>query len=268
MEHFTSVKKIIDKYGLVKTEDMEDVNETYDENLTIELLKNKIKVDSLILIGVTDIEEKKKIKKDLLYEAYCFLSKIYGNPPTTINIEGELLTPTEFKDKYLKNYLNDYITVTTLSKEALFESYSFIPSVYLEDKEKIIKLSKEEFKSAIVSQLKDEISVWFSAELSTAFDSKNQILDYNAYKFNEYLNIKEVNKNEKMRLDIIDYDHAMCITGVLIENNEIIQYKVDNSYGKYGKFKGNLIMTSSFLDNCVITAVINKKYITKKDKDM
>lgn len=60
---------------------------------------------------------------------------------------------------------------------------------------------------------------------------------------------------------MINYDHAMCITGALIKDKEIKQFKVDNSFGYHGKHKGHLIMTNSFFENCIITLIINKKYI-------
>lgn len=263
---FYFCKKIIDKYGLVPSKDMKEVDENYDDSLTIELLKNKLKTDSLILKNIKDIEVRKILKSDLMYEAYEFLSKIYGNPPTICEIKGELLTPCEFKEKYLKNKLDDYVTTTLLSYDVLSDSSSFIPNMYLADKEEIITLPKDEFERAIIKQLKDGISIWFSAEESTTLDAENGILDYNAYSFNEFLSIKEVSKDEKMKLDIINYDHAMCITGALVLNGEIVQYKVDNSFGNVGRFNGNLIMTPSFLENCVITAIINKKYINMNEE--
>lgn len=258
---FYFCKKIIDKYGIVPSKDMKEVDEKYDDNLTIELLKNKLKTDSLMFKGIKNTEEKKKIKQELVYEAYQFLSKVYGNPPTSFNIKGEELTPNQFKEKYLQDKLDDYVTTTLLPKNVLLESFSFIPSMYLEDEEEIITLSKEKMKQAIIRQLQDGISIWFSAEESTTLDSLNGILDYNAYDFNRLLNIRNISKNDKMKLDIINYDHAMCITGALVIDNQIIQYKVDNSFGDFGKFHGNLIMTPSFLENCVITTIINKKYL-------
>ncbi len=263
---FYFCKKIIDKYGLVPSKDMKEVDENYDDSLTIELLKNKLKTDSLILREIKDLEERRKIKKGLIFEAYQFLSKIYGNPPTSFEIRGELLTPIDFKNRYLKNYLDDYVTTTLLPKNVLFDSYSFVPSMYLADKEEIITLPKEELERAILKQLQDGISIWFSAEESTALDSKNGVLDYNAYNFNKKLRIKEISKNDKMKLDIINYDHAMCITGALFIKNKTVQYKVDNSFADIGRFNGNLIMTPAFLENCVITLVINKKYINMNEE--
>lgn len=258
---FYFCKKIIDKYGIVPSKDMKEVDENYDDNLTIELLKNKLKTDSLALKGIKNMEEKKKIKQELIYEAYQFLSKIYGNPPTEFYIKKDKFTPKQFKEKYLQNKLDDYVTTTLLPKDVLFESFSFVPSMYLENEEEILTITKEKMQEAIIKQLQAGISVWFSAEESTTLDSLNGVLDYNAYDFNRLLNIKDINKNDKMKLDIINYDHAMCITGALVINNQIIQYKVDNNFGNIGRFKGNLIMTPSFLENCVITAIINKKYL-------
>lgn len=258
---FYFCKKIIDKYGIVPSKDMKEVDDKYDDNLTIELLKNKLKTDALILKGIKNLEEKKKIKEELVYEIYQFLSKIYGNPPTSLNIKEEILTPKEFKQRYLQDKLDEYVTTTLLPKDVLFESFSFVPSMYLEDEEQILTISKETMQKAIIKQLQEGISIWFSAEESTTLDSLNGILDYNAYDFNRMLNIKEIAKNDKMKLDIINYDHAMCITGALVINNLTIQYKVDNSNGNIGRFNGNLIMTPSFLENCVITAIINKKYL-------
>ena len=65
----------------------------------------------------------------------------------------------------------------------------------------------------------------------------------------------------KLRLDMINYDHAMCITGALIKDKEVKQFKVDNSFGYHGRHKGHLIMTNSFFENCPITFIINKKYL-------
>ena len=64
-----------------------------------------------------------------------------------------------------------------------------------------------------------------------------------------------------MLLDMVNYDHVMCITGALVLDHEIKQLKVDNSFGNHGRFHGQLIMTPSFLENCVITVILNKNFI-------
>ena len=133
--------------------------------------------------------------------------------------------------------------------------------MYLKESEEIITLEHNKIKEAIISQLKDGIGVWFSTEESTSLDYETNILDDNAFKYDEVLNIRKLPNNYKLSLDITNYDHAMCITGALVKDKEVKHFKVDNSFGYHGKYKGHLIMTNSFLENCVITLIINKKYI-------
>lgn len=257
---FNSCKKIINKYGLVTSKYMKEVTNKYDANMVIELLRKKVKTDATVLINRNG--ENDEILKDILIsEAYIFLSKVIGNPPTTFEYKKEKLTPLEFRNKYLKTTLDEYVTVTSYDKESLEQSYSFIPSMYLKENEEIITLNHDKIKKAIISQLKDGIGVWFSAEESTSLDYETNILDDDIFKYDEILNIRKLPNSYKLSLDITNYDHAMCITGAYIKNGEVKQFKVDNSFGYHGKYKGHLIMTNSFLKNCVITLIINKKYI-------
>lgn len=257
---FNSCKKIINKYGLVTSKYMKEVANKYDANMVIELLRKKVKTDATVLINRNG--ENDEILKDILIsEAYIFLSKVIGNPPTTFEYKKEKLTPLEFRNKYLKTTLDEYVTVTSYDKETLEKSYSFIPSMYLKENEDIITLNHDKIKKAIISQLKDGIGVWFSAEESTSLDYETNILDDDIFKYDEILNIRKLPNSYKLSLDITNYDHAMCITGAYIKNGETKQFKVDNSFGYHGKYKGHLIMTNSFLRNCVITLIINKKYI-------
>lgn len=258
---FHSCREIVNKYGLVPTEDMKEVDNKYDDFLTIELLRDKIKCDVLSLMDMKTKEEKRKKKKEFMYEVYQFLSRVYGNPPTEIDYRGSVMTPLEFKTRYIGDTLDDYVTATSFKKEVLLNSYAFIPNIYLNDVEEIVELPITKIKNAVVKQLKDGISVWFSSEESTMLDYDENVLDDELYNLNGLLNIRNVSKDKKILLDMINYDHAMCITGALVREKGVEQFKVDNSFGKHGKYKGQLIMTNSFFENCVITTIINKKYI-------
>lgn len=261
---FHFCREIVNKYGLVLTKDMNELNNNYNDSLTIELLKDKIKCDAICLIGVKTKKEKQTKKKKLMYKTYQFLSKVYGNPPTSFEFQGKQITPLQFKKQFLNNTLDEYVTITAFTKKALFNSYSFIPNIYLNSKEKIIRLPINQIKESIIKQLSDGISVWFSAEESTTLDYEDNILDDKLYNLGELLNIKNISKNKKILLDLINYDHAMCITGALIEENILKQFKVDNSFGKHGNYRGQLIMTIPFFENYVITTIVNKKYIAQK----
>lgn len=258
---FHFCREIVNKYGLVTSKYMKEVNSNYSDRLTVELLREKIKIDATSLMKIRFKSERKKKKEKLMYEVYQFLAKVYGEPPIDFEFDGEVITPLEFKNRYLKDALDDFVTVTSLESDALFGSYSFIPNIYLNNNERIVHASSNKIKDAIIRQLRDGISVWFSAEESTTLDYDDNILDDKLYDVYKMLNIDNLSKKNKMILDIINYDHAMTITGALLDGDEVKQFKVDNSFGRHGKFKGQLIMTNSFLENCVITVIINKKYL-------
>lgn len=262
---FQFCREIVKKYGLVPTKDMNELNENYDDSLVMELLRDKIKCDAVSLLGIDLEDDRWGKKKELMYEAYQFLAKVYGNPPKKFKFQDEVLTPLQFKEQFLGNALDEYITATSFRREALLDSQSFVPGIY-SGREEIFELSADEIEQVIVRQLREGVGVWFSAEESTTLDYENGILDDKLYNFGELLNIKDISRDEKLLLDVVNYDHAMCITGALIDGGKVRQFKVDNSFGRYGKYGGRLIMSESFFRNCVITVVVNRKYLGVGDE--
>lgn len=252
--------QIVNKYGMVPENIYSDANSKFDGSLALELLQDKIKGDALSLISLNK-EEKNNMKSKLMKEAYCFLAKIYGNPPLKFMFFDEDITPLQFKEKLVGNDLDNFVTVTNFDLNSFFDSNEFIPSIYLNDKEKIIHLDYDKQINAIARQIQAGISVWFSAEESKTLDYNDNILDSNLYDFNKLLNINNISLNEKLILGIINYDHAMAITGVNIENGIVTKFRVDNSFGFHGQFKGKLIMTDKYFKEYVITTIIDKRFI-------
>lgn len=251
--------KIINKYGIVPEKEMPDVNDKYNEFLTIELLRDKIKSDALLLMNKK--EDKEKLKKTLMNEAYNFLAKVYGTPPLDFTINGSNYTPLQFKEWLTGDSLDNFVTVTSINIESFYNSNAYIPGIYINNNEEVRYLDHDNQKKAILKQLKSGISVWFSTEESKTLDYKDDILDTNLYDYNHLLSIRDISKGDKIALGIIDYDHAMAITGALVENDEIKQFKVDNSFGYHGQFKGRILMTSDYFDNYVITTIIDKRFL-------
>lgn len=257
--NFHYCKQLVDKYGIVFEEDMPTSIHFHAKEI-IELLKNKIKSDAKILLS-SPKELFPILKKKLMKEAYDFLSQIYGNPPTFLFYEQVFYTPWEWKECYLQNHLDDYITLTTYPISVLHQSFSYLPSVYLHQREIIQQVSIEQMKHAIIEQLKDSIAVWFSCEESTSAYYDGNVLDPNVFRYSDLFHISSLSQQEKLIGDFIRYDHAMCITGALLLNQEIKQFKVDNSFGNHGLYQGHFIMTNDFLEQCVITINVNKKYL-------
>ena len=116
-------------------------------------------------------------------------------------------------------------------------------------------------KHAIIEKLKDSIAVWFSCEESTSAYYDGNVLDPNFFRYSDLFHISSLSQQERLIGDFIRYDHAMCITVALLLNQEIKQFKVDNSFGNHGLYQGHFIMTNDFLEQCVITVIVDKKYL-------
>ncbi len=258
--NFHYCREIVNKYGIVPTAVMPEVGRNYNDALTMELLRDKIKADATTLMGIDEKEKRLKKKSELIYQVYQFLAKTFGVPPRKFEFRGVEYTPQEFREQFLRDKLEDFTTVTLFDKDALMNSQAYLPSIYLSDTEVILHLTPEKARDAIVKQLIGGISVWFSAEESTAANYDDGILDDKMYDFAEMLKIRKLAAEEKLTLGMINYDHAMCITGALVEKEKVKQFRVDNSFAD-GKYGGQMIMTDSFLENCVVTMVLEKKFL-------
>ncbi len=257
--NFHYCKELVDKYGLVLESDMKD-SPNYQAGDMIELLKTKIKADSKLFFGKSK-EEKIVLKKRVMQDAYHFLSQVYGNPPTHFYFDRKEITPQKWKERYLQDELDHYITLTPYSIHTLQSSFSFLPSIYSKKEEVMKQVSMEKMKQVVLHQLQDDIAVWFSCKESTTLDYDVNILDPNIFDYSKLLQIMPLSKQEQLLGDIIQYDHAMCITGAWVKNDEVKQWKVDNSFGIHGRYQGHLIMTNDFFEQDLITVIVHEKYL-------
>lgn len=258
---FHSCRSLALKYGLVPQSAMPDGIAHYDAKLMIELLRQKIKGDAFVFLNSSK-EEKLALKRKVMKESYQFLLKIFGLPPQEFSYHNKLYTPLTFFQELSFSPLNDFVTVTSYSKDQFFNSYNYIPNRFLSQNEEIIICNFDKMQSAILKQIQDGVAVWFSAEESTTSNYSKGILDPNIEEYKKVLKIKEISKSQRQLLDYINYDHAMCITGALIEKGTVVQWKVDNSFGNVGTYHGHFIMTNDYLKDCVITVIVHKKYLS------
>lgn len=94
------------------------------------------------------------------------------------------------------------------------------------------------------------------------------IMDSNLYNYKDVFNIDLLSKDEALSLYDIDYQHVMLITGVHIENDKIIRWKVEDSYGDKVHKDGYYIMNDNFFDDFVIEVIIDKKYLSKEQIEL
>ena len=62
-------------------------------------------------------------------------------------------------------------------------------------------------------------------------------------------------------------NHAMVLTGVNLDEGNPTKWKIENSWGSDVANKGYYMCSDTWFDRFVYQAVINKKYLSKKQLD-
>lgn len=274
--YFTWYASLIDKYGIVPSYIFP---ENYQSSNTHEI--NDI-LSRLVRKFYLDMEKSKDIevlKEKYIKDAYKIIASIYGTPVDKFDFEytdkdekyhiDKDLTPKTFYEKYIGvDLLNDYIEVLSYEDEKFIynnvyeiEEFNNIeeykPSRYL-------NLKKEELKDLILKQLKNNELVCFYSSVS----SKRvegiwlDLMD----RYSDLFNVDLVLDGDSYirTYGALNWGHAMIFTGAKTKNNEVIKWKVENSWGEKVGDKGYYTLTNDYFDRYVCCGIINKKYLTKE----
>ena len=275
---FTEFKELVKKYGVVPknmfsnsfnsndTGELNDILSRLLRKFYLELEKNDIK----------DIKEK------YLYDVYKILGSIYGIPKDKFDFEykdksgkyhlDEGITPKEFYDKYIGIDLdNNYIEIYSFNDN----KYKY-NNVYVLEEGNLISGSKgasvlnlnfKRVEELIINQLKNNEPVYFSSSTTTKYENGIWLDLMNRY--SELFNIDlNMNNNEIIKTYGTMGEHSMVITGVSIINNKVNKWKLENSWGDKEGANGYFIAEEKFLNNYLISVVINKKYLNYEELDL
>ena len=229
-----------------------------------------------------ELENGNKLVDKYLNYAYKVLCSIYGTPTTNFDFayrdsDGKYhidknLTPKKFYDKYIGiDLLDDYVTIYSYEDEKYkynnlyrIEESSLIEGV----KDSIVlNLKYEEIEKLMIKQLKNNEPVYIN--VSTTSKSVDGIWIDIMKRYGDILNIDlKLSNNDIIKTNGTTEEHAVIITGVLIINNEIKKWKVENSWGNMVGKNGYFVVEEEFIRNYLIGIVINKKYLTNKEKEL
>lgn len=105
-------------------------------------------------------------------------------------------------------------------------------------------------------------------ELRKMRDRQLGILDTNLYHYKNVFFYDQLTKEEALSLYEIDFEHCMVITGVQIENDIPVKWKIEDSYGTGVHQNGYYIMNDNYFNEYVFEILINKKYLSLKQLDL
>lgn len=273
---------IVKKYGLVPIETMPTTIEGKSATKVTNLFSETVRSNAITLLKLKqqnkNIDEIRKKKAKILEEDYAFLSKVYGEPVKTFHYEYtdkngnhiilKNITPKKFAQQFLSIDIENFVFVSNVpKKDRKYGQKLKNPTSINIHKMKYVEflhISSQELKELSLRQLREHIPVMIGIYIRKFADNDSGVLDTRLYDYHKFVNYKSLNKEDGLLTGDIYLHHWMTITGVKIEDNKPIRWKVEDSYGDKEKVNGYYIMNDNYFDKYVFTAIIDKKYLSAK----
>jgi len=143
----------------------------------------------------------------------------------------------------------------------------------------MLNLPNSDIIKLIVKQIDQGIPVWFSCDVDKYVYHKNNIMDTKIYDFDTPFNTSFTGMKKSDRMDFGDLHgcHAMAIVGYDVSldkkrkrsrKNNIVSFKVENSWGQCGDNKGYYVMDIEWFKMFCLEIIIQESFLKKKHMDM
>lgn len=277
---------IVKKYGLVPKY---AYPESQTSSATVQLNKYLCKIMRKYTTDLRDkvqnegVDKARELKEEVLKDVYNVLTSTLGEIPEKFDVvlhdkDGKLIEDKgmdahSFFDKYIGADIDDYVSLINSPTEdkPFNKTYTikYLGNIVEGRIVKHLNLPIEELKKAAVKQLKDGYPVWFGCDVgrSSIVEDERAILDTKAVDYETLFNVDlKLSKEDALDYGYSMMTHAMTFTGVQMDGNEALRFKVENSWGEKFGYKGHFVMTSDWFDQYVYQVVVNKKYLTEKSR--
>lgn len=275
---------IVKKYGLVPKY---AYPESQTSSATVQLNKYLCKILRKYTTELRDavqnegVKKARELKEEVLKDVYNVLTSTLGQMPEKFDVvlhdkDGKLIEDKgmdahSFFDKYIGVEIDQYISlINSPTEDKPFNQTYTIKYLGNIIEGKIVKhlnLPIEELKKAAVKQLKDGYPVWFGCDVgrSSVVEDERAMLDTKAVDYESLFNVDlKLSKEDALDYGYSMMTHAMTFTGVQMNGNEPLRFKVENSWGEKFGYKGHFVMTSDWFDQYVYQVVVNKKHLPEK----
>lgn len=287
---------LIEKYGVVPDVIMPETHTSKRSNWLNSVLNEKLRAD---VHEIRNSKNPQEVKANKLAEIYEILAIALGTPPEKFtyefmpnedddkkedktdkqdhikDIKRITATPQEFHNKYGAK-LDDFFDINFIGdyKKTEFDKvYEEELSDLMYGKNKIFVLTRisDDIKESMVKQLQNNEPIWFWWDVTKQFSTKKGVIDAELFKYKELFgqewNIKYEDKG--LLKDSNSNLHATAITGVHLENNKPVRWKVKNSWGSKDQAKdGWVVMNDNYLDHYILGVTLRKKYLSSRMKKM
>lgn len=274
---------VIEKYGLVSKNAMLETDISSGTRNANYLINSIIRKFNEQVRKAKNIKEARELKENTMKDVYAFLCTCFGVPPTKFNFEyvdknkeyhiEKDIKPLEFYKNYVGDVLKDYVSIINApTKDKPFNkmyTVDYLGNVVDGKEIKYLNLEMDDFKELVLKQLKDKEIVWFGSDCSNYGDRVKGLWDDKLYTYNESFGINfDLSKGSSLTNRHSAMNHAMVLTGVNLIEDKPTKWKIENSWGSDVANKGYYLCSDTWFDRFVYQAVVNKKYLTKQQKEI
>lgn len=271
---------IVNKYGVVPKNAFPETFQSSNTNEIDGLLNKYIRKFAYDIRNNEENIEARKEKN--IKEIYSILCSCFGIPPKTFTFEYvdkdkkyniiKDLTPMKFYKEIVPINLDDYVSIinSPTDDKPFGKTYTvdYLGNVIEGNEVLYLNLEIERLKELAINQLKDGETVWFGSDCGKAGDREGGVWDDATFDIDTLFKINsQMSKGAMLDTRESAMNHAMVITGVNLDNETPTKWKIENSWGDEVADKGYYVATDSWFTKYVYQVVVNKKYLTKEERE-
>lgn len=271
---------IVNKYGVVPKNAFPETFQSSNTNEIDGLLNKYIRKFAYDIRNNEENIEARKEKS--IKEIYSILCSCFGIPPKTFTFEYvdkdkkyniiKDLTPMKFYKEIVPINLDDYVSIinSPTDDKPFGKTYTvdYLENVIEGNEVLYLNLEIERLKELAINQLKDGETVWFGSDCGKAGDREGGVWDDATFDIDTLFKINsQMSKGAMLDTRESAMNHAMVITGVNLDNETPTKWKIENSWGDEVADKGYYVATDSWFTKYVYQVVVNKKYLTKEERE-
>lgn len=277
---------LIQKYGLVPKGAFPESTQSSNTNqmvwlLTVKLREYARKLRAMKKEGATNHtlqEEKTK----MLAEVYKILAITLGEPPKSFDwnfrdkdkkftsITG--LTPQAFFKEHVEPNgcaLDQMVSIVHDPRNDYYQLYTveYLGNVLEGRPVLYINLPVEELKRVAVAAIGEGRPVWFGCDVGKFCNRQKGIMDLEQFDYKRAYGIEfGLDKAERLDYGESIMTHAMSLTGVHLEKEKPVRWRIENSWGDENGDKGYFCMTDDWFGEYVFQVVVDIKHLTAEQK--
>ena len=249
-----------------------------------QLLTTKLREDALVLRSMKSSSESSgsllAAKAKMMQEIHCILTLMLGPPPKPDDkftwqyydkeekFHEESMTPLALAKPLnvseMFSLVNDPRNSYSqhLSVDRLGNVVGGRPVTY-------VNVDMKTMKDAAIAMIKDGVPVFFGSDVGKFEDGKAGVLDPKRYDYDLAFNISfNLSKTQRLKARESQMTHAMVLTGVQIEDDKPVRWRVMNSWGEDAGSKGYFVASDKWMDEYTYQVVVEPSYVSKEIRDV